>query len=242
LVDEVLAVGDAEFQKKCLGKMDDVARREGRTVVLVSRNMEAVLKHCRRGILVDGGSVVLTDNVQNVVSSYLAGQLVSSITVDLSDKGRIDGLLGKARLTEVVRTDNKQSWSVPFGENLSFEVTAHSLIEMEDIELGIALGSARGFEVATWTNRCAATHLCLRPGANTFKIEYEGISLLPGQYFLGFWIRSSRGIEDHIPEAVQFEVVPNSMAARINAHSFAGVLVPTAKASILKFREIEAKV
>ena len=53
IVDEVLAVGDAEFQKKCLGKMDEVSREQGRTVLFVSHNMEAVLRLCTRGILLE---------------------------------------------------------------------------------------------------------------------------------------------------------------------------------------------
>ena len=57
IVDEVLAVGDAEFQKKCLGKMDEVSRSQGRTVLFVSHNMEAVLKLCTRGILLEDGGV-----------------------------------------------------------------------------------------------------------------------------------------------------------------------------------------
>ncbi len=59
IVDEVLAVGDAEFQKKCLGKMDEVSKQQGRTVLFVSHNMEAVLKLCTRGIFFEFGRVRL---------------------------------------------------------------------------------------------------------------------------------------------------------------------------------------
>jgi lipopolysaccharide transport system ATP-binding protein len=71
LVDEVLAVGDAAFQKKCLGKMGDVAK-EGRTVLFVSHNMGSIERLCKRALLIDAGTLVFEDVTSNVVSRYLS--------------------------------------------------------------------------------------------------------------------------------------------------------------------------
>lgn len=74
IVDEVLAVGDAEFQKKCLGKMNDVSKGEGRTVLFVSHNMAAVKSLCNRGILLENGAVKkISNNIENLVSDYFSG-------------------------------------------------------------------------------------------------------------------------------------------------------------------------
>lgn len=70
IVDEVLSVGDAEFQKKCLGKMNDVSRGEGRTVLFVSHNLAAVRELCNEGILLESGQLIIKDNVSNVINSY----------------------------------------------------------------------------------------------------------------------------------------------------------------------------
>jgi lipopolysaccharide transport system ATP-binding protein len=70
LVDEVLAVGDAAFQKKCLGRIGDVVR-EGRTVLFVSHNMPAILGLCQRAVLLDRGRIFLDGNAQEVVEAYL---------------------------------------------------------------------------------------------------------------------------------------------------------------------------
>jgi len=70
VVDEVLAVGDAEFQKKCLGKMHDVSVREGRTVLFVSHNLEALQNLCKRAILLNAGELVATGNATDVVLQY----------------------------------------------------------------------------------------------------------------------------------------------------------------------------
>jgi lipopolysaccharide transport system ATP-binding protein len=72
LVDEVLAVGDAEFQKKCLGKIDEVSRREGRTVLLVSHNLAAVAEMANRALLLDAGSVAVDGSVTEAISTYLS--------------------------------------------------------------------------------------------------------------------------------------------------------------------------
>lgn len=73
VVDEVLAVGDAEFQKKAIGKMQDISRGEGRTVLFVSHNMAAVKSLCTRGIVLEHGTVKLISNIENAVSYYLSG-------------------------------------------------------------------------------------------------------------------------------------------------------------------------
>jgi len=80
IVDEVLAVGDAEFQKRCLGRMSEVAR-DGRTILFVSHNMQAVRRLCQEAILLEGGELVQQGDVEDIVRSYLA-------SVDTSELGR----------------------------------------------------------------------------------------------------------------------------------------------------------
>ena len=72
VVDEVLAVGDADFQRKCLGKMQDVSREEGRTVLFVSHNMAAISKLCNKGILLSNGQIVEDSSIESVVDSYIS--------------------------------------------------------------------------------------------------------------------------------------------------------------------------
>jgi len=78
LVDEVLAVGDAQFQKKCIGKMGDVAAKEGRTVLFVSHNLAAVKKLCPRSILLDKGAIVCDSNSENVIKQYLGHDIITT--------------------------------------------------------------------------------------------------------------------------------------------------------------------
>lgn len=71
LLDEVLAVGDAEFQKKCMGKMEEVTKGEGRTIIFVSHNMEAIQKLCQKVILLEAGKVVAVGKTNDVIGTYL---------------------------------------------------------------------------------------------------------------------------------------------------------------------------
>src|SRR5215471_17447353 len=89
LVDEVLAVGDAAFQKKCLGRMSEVAR-EGRTVLFVSHNLPSIEKLCQRVIVVDGGQMVMQGDPVACIASYLGSHAEPSAGVDLSAVPRLD--------------------------------------------------------------------------------------------------------------------------------------------------------
>jgi lipopolysaccharide transport system ATP-binding protein len=231
LVDEVLAVGDAEFQKKCLGMMEDVSRRQGRTVILVSHNMEAVLKLCNRSMLFERGQIQIAGDVRQVLSAYLERHSISSKVIDLSQRPRRDDYLGNARLVQAT-TIGQERWSFAFGDQLVFEICVEAALSMKNIEIMIGLYSARGFEVATWTNTCSRTHIPLREGVNILQIAYQDLALLPGQYLLGISLGSSRGVEDYVPEAVEFEIAPSVISAQINARSLGGVIVPNVKISI----------
>ena len=81
IVDEVLAVGDTEFQKKCLGKMDEVSRRDGRTVLFVSHNMAAIRELAHRAVLLDRGLVEIDGPVSETMSAYLARSLKQRVYV-----------------------------------------------------------------------------------------------------------------------------------------------------------------
>jgi lipopolysaccharide transport system ATP-binding protein len=91
VVDEVLAVGDLEFQKKCLGKMDEVSRREGRTVLFVSHNMVAVRSLCQRALMISNGSLFVDGSVTTVVTRYLERAQSPTLSAYWNDKTTAPG-------------------------------------------------------------------------------------------------------------------------------------------------------
>ena len=103
IVDEVLAVGDAEFQKKCLGKMEDVSTKQGRTVILVSHQMPAIQNLCSRCVLMDKGRMVKEGKTEEIVSDYLAAG-AKLAAVDLADRPDRVGK-GAAKITSIEMLD-----------------------------------------------------------------------------------------------------------------------------------------
>jgi lipopolysaccharide transport system ATP-binding protein len=232
LIDEVLAVGDSQFQKKCLGKMREVSQG-GRTVLFVSHNIEAVLRLCTRGILIASGQIAHSGAVSKVAARYLEEHLLSPFRiVNLKERSRSTDPLGCARFASVSPIQSKQGWAFVFGQNLAFEIRIEAQQNFGNIELGVAVSSARGFEVASWTNTCSGIKLPLTPGTNIIRVHYEDFDILPGQYYLGLGLRSDRGFEDYISEAARFEIWASEKSAAVYGDSFAGVIVPRVKAYI----------
>ena len=233
VVDEVLAVGDADFQRKCLGKMDEVSRSQGRTVLFVSHNMETILKLCSRGVLLEKGGVRAIGDVKAVVPNYLHSQLSSPRVVDLLTKKRPINFRDKARYVKATPSDAGSNWSLPFGQPLGLDLTISVEPSVTRVELGIGVFSVTGFRVASWTNKCNNVELPERPGISTFRIEFQNLRLLPGKYSLGIWLAGDRGIEDWIPEAILFDVTTSPESAQIGAQNLEGVLVASASVSVL---------
>ncbi|HVT75253.1 MAG TPA: ABC transporter ATP-binding protein [Candidatus Paceibacterota bacterium] len=95
LVDEVLAVGDAEFQKKCMGKMEEVTRKQGRTILFVSHNLSAVKRLCKKTVLIEKGQVKMFDETERVITRYLNSAEMSSMNEFPLEPGK------KAQVTKV---------------------------------------------------------------------------------------------------------------------------------------------
>ena len=233
LVDEVLSVGDVKFQKKSLGKMDEVSRTQGRTVLFVSHNMDAVLRLCSRAVFLESGGVFAIGDAKAVVPTYLQGQPPSAELVDLSSKTRPAHTTGRARLAKVCPTAAGSSWSFPFGQPLSLDLSVDAQTNVSRIEIFIAVYSASGFGVASWRSRCSDVELSVRPGMNTFRMEFQHIRLFPGLYSLSFGLRDDRDGVDFILEAVQFEITSNLELAEITGDIFPGAIFPSVTISIL---------
>lgn len=104
IVDEVLAVGDAEFQKKCLGKMGDVSKGEGRTVLFVSHNMDAVNRLCNKGILLETGKLIADDNIKTVLDRYIINKEDQEAKISY-----LDDVKKEAKILEVCLVNENQN-------------------------------------------------------------------------------------------------------------------------------------
>ena len=123
IVDEVLAVGDSEFQKKCLGKMQDVARGEGRTVLFVSHNIGAVSSLCTRGIYLKSGRLGITGEMQTVIHAYMAENVGHRFEVRFADNDPSAGdEVVRVRGAQIRGSLGKLQGSISVSENAWVEV------------------------------------------------------------------------------------------------------------------------
>lgn len=117
VVDEVLAVGDAEFQKKAIGKMKDVSMQGGRTVLFVSHNMDSMLNLCNKGTILENGKVIYESDIKSAVAEYLSSGKSEVHYIQNNPNNKV--FIKEVRFEG---TGNQQKGSYSFGENVSFKV------------------------------------------------------------------------------------------------------------------------
>jgi lipopolysaccharide transport system ATP-binding protein len=208
LVDEVLAVGDINFQKKCLGKMGDVARA-GRTVVLVSHSMAAINALCSRCIIMDAGSIEFEGGTEDATSRYYAESTKIEGGSDLSNRPRQGN--GKAHFTAIVIQPLSPSGepiehAYP-GCGLSVDVTVECSARFADSNLAVIFYDSNGHRVIDTNTAQKNKFLRLGPG-QTARANFllPEVLLRPGKYFIGLWLgRESIELIDDIEHATTID-------------------------------------
>ncbi|MFV0212749.1 polysaccharide ABC transporter ATP-binding protein [Empedobacter falsenii] len=175
IVDEVLAVGDAEFQKKCLGKMGDVTKGEGRTILFVSHNMAAVKQLCTTGILMKNGHIQDQGSMDRILENY--------IVTELSMEDRFifkEDLNKKAQLISVITKNNKDVEISEFGhvDDVYIDVNFTNRNVTNGVRVNVAVLDK--FENTIFVTRKHFSNL----GENKFVVKIEGEKLIPNSYVL----------------------------------------------------------
>ncbi len=211
LVDEVLAVGDSQFQKKCLGKMQDITGQEGRTVLFVSHNMSAINSLCKRTILLDKGEVKAVGETSEVIRKY--SNLVRSVASTEIAK-RIDRHgNGKCRFSRIVfkNSTGRESTTLESGDNIQIEITYRvkdASLKNFDFAMGIDALSDQ-HRITSLTNKLYNKPMSTK--SRTIKIALNKLSLAPGSYSYNLiMVERSGTIVDWLTQAGTFEVVDGS--------------------------------
>ena len=204
IVDEVLAVGDAEFQKKCLGKMKDVAG-QGRTVLFVSHNMAAVSSLCTRGILMESSQVALTGGVSEVVSRYLKSSEGGSDVVEWLDPSTAPGNSSiRVLRVSVLNPDKKGPITVDSGA--AIEIRLLNSLENLNLDCNIYLSTDDG-SVLMESSCDLSTQNDSRPGHYVVSGTISPRLLNVGQFNLTvFFGLDQRVLICKIEQIVHFEV------------------------------------
>ena len=202
LIDEVLAVGDSAFQKKCLGKMDDIAAT-GRTIVFVSHNMAAVQNLCTYAYLLNNGQVAASGPVDEVITSYL--KEVNSVQYKpLSERTERQGD-GKLRFENVGVTCESQQNAI-CGSEACFSIPYTGIAPLRNVHVSIGFYTPLGQGALYVSNELVGKFFEEVPANGVFQCRFDKLSLLPGTYSINLYCTVNGIIADWITDAARISV------------------------------------
>jgi lipopolysaccharide transport system ATP-binding protein len=210
IVDEVLAVGDAVFQKKCITAMQDM-RGGGRTVLFVSHNMSAVENLCSRGIWIANGQVRMDGTTHEVIEAYM-GSFASSEGAT-NDLAQADGRRGSGEIrftrVELVAKNGELQTVTRSGKSVTIRLHFHATEAVERPSFGMKLNSEMGTlitDTSTWLHGIDIP--LVNVGDGYVDLEIDMLNLLPGRYSLSLWVDSA--LKHH-----NYDVIEHAMSLDI---------------------------
>jgi lipopolysaccharide transport system ATP-binding protein len=208
IVDEVLAVGDLAFQKKCLGRMNEVSG-EGRTVLFVSHNMGAVKSLCTRGILINHGGIVVDSDTDAAVAAYVESTWPARpdgvVPADAVRFGTGEALLRRAIIQDAGGRQSSQVFlGDPFRIAMTFEVTK----PIDDVIMEVGISTAEGTRIASMGNADGGGEpLALQPGMRQVAVDVD-MALLPNEFVLDIAMHHATGLTiDSVDRVTSFNAL-----------------------------------
>jgi lipopolysaccharide transport system ATP-binding protein len=212
VVDEVLAVGDASFQKKCLGKMEDVADREGRTVLFVSHQLSSVQKLCNKGLLLRGGEMVLAGSSGEAVNAYMnySSKASSSARASLASSKRSGS--GEACFEDACFVDpetGERQESLVGGKSYLFRMQIRNKADraLRDVVVSYAITDMAGNCILLFRSTFEGETFDLAPGVSTIDSTIGALPLAPSLYSATlFCSHRDSQVLDSVSDAMQLSV------------------------------------
>lgn len=195
IIDEVLAVGDAEFQKKAIGKMQDISKGEGRTVLFVSHNMVAVRNLCTRAIVLEQGKVVFEGTTEDSIDYYINNKN------DKISKEFINLNLNK----EVGIKEFKISSIIKTGSSFEFEIVIYTNIKAL-VELAITFCTNESQPIYQIYSGHVGDSFKIESGENIIRVRVDSLPLIHGIYELNLWLGTSSLTYDFYKGIINIEV------------------------------------
>jgi lipopolysaccharide transport system ATP-binding protein len=216
IVDEVLAVGDVQFQKKCLGKMQDISKGEGRTILFVSHNLDAVRRLCTRCFILSEGKLLANGDTATVVDQYLDENAFKGKPkewIDVSQLSRTG--TGEARFIAVQYSSLCEAAAFkPYPNGpLEFLLVINARSAMAIGSIAVTIYSSAGVKLVNADTIALGQVINLRHGHNDIRLRIEKLHLNPGVYVVGLWIANpihanrTGGEFDQIQSAFEIEVI-----------------------------------
>ncbi|MCC9017144.1 ABC transporter ATP-binding protein [Flavobacterium lipolyticum] len=210
VVDEVLAVGDAEFQKKAIGKMQDISREGGRTVLFVSHNMAAVKSLCTRGIVLENGTVKFNGDINEALDVYSNNSNATDHTVVFDSDTKRTGSRNIEFLSVEIRDQNqKLNHEFSIGDDLIIKFRLQNNTNEAKSEVGIQIKSSDEMPIFHIMGRDSNFELTHVEKQEEYVVSVKDIRLFPGIYTISFTSNTTTGhqIFDCIENALSFQII-----------------------------------
>jgi lipopolysaccharide transport system ATP-binding protein len=210
LVDEVLAVGDAEFQKKCIGKMEEVTKQAGRTILFVSHNMSAIKQLCNKCILLENGQVKMFGNTSDVVDFYIS-QISRLNSIPLKERRDRRGNQ-ELKITDcyLKGRDDKKTNQVISGESTTivFEYECKEGGALQNVTIAASIANKDDISLCACHSEMTQTNFGIISGIGSFKCTLPKIPLVAGTYHINMRAASNYVELDRILNIFSFDVLP----------------------------------
>ncbi|MBU6231452.1 MAG: ATP-binding cassette domain-containing protein [Patescibacteria group bacterium] len=207
LVDEVLAVGDAEFQRKCLAKMEEVTHQDGRTIVFISHNLSAVERLCQKTVLLNKGRIEKIGETREVINHYLkVGHTEHKVDIPA---GSFAGQGYRVTTAELLN-GIAGSFRVPYDEPIKLRLMIEVERKLEEMNFAFACTSLNDsliFIVRNSDNRDAVGRMISDPGTHIMDITLHHM-LRPGTYYLGLGITKDKQVSFYDPNLIVLDIDP----------------------------------
>lgn len=225
IIDEVLAVGDAAFQKKCLGKIGEVAHG-GRTVLFVSHNMGAIRSLCGEALWLDAGKIKSRGPAEQIVHQYLRTTIEhSGSQIDLTCAQRPSGFGERLRLHSI---EFNSGAPIHHGDSLKVKIEFETTSDLQAVGFGIGFSSLEGIRLMTVDSDLLEAPRNIPKGySGIVEAEVPELQLQPGRYALDIGARSGThsGL-DYVVGCAQVEVLPGATTPAMIIHETGGMRVP----------------
>ncbi len=208
VVDEVLAVGDATFQRKCLGQMS-AAARSGRTVLVVSHNMAAIQSLCDTVVVLEKGEVVHIGGTQSGIARYMSdAQSSEGADIDLSEHAaRRQGCQPLLRRVRFLNAEGKPMLRFQAGETIQIELTVHPSRTLMQPQFGIGVDDSTGLRICSWCTYLSKSELPKLTRSVKVICRVDKVPLVPGKYVLSLSVGTPHELLlDALDHAVSLEI------------------------------------
>ena len=202
IIDEVLAVGDAEFQKKCVDKMKSASAGQGKTILFVSHNLAFVQALCPRAILLEQGRLKADGPTADVIQHYIQG--IQSSQDSLTRSGN---LLAELQSLQMYNEKDQPSALIQQGQPCSFVLEYHAKQALEQVGVALGFNDMGGQRILSIWSEFQQQRFSFSPGMNTIRITLPAMKLMPANYMLASYLTASGNLVEDVVDVQQLLVV-----------------------------------